>query len=425
MARKTAKKELLNELKGGIASVRLVGKAIVGKDTFPGAQQKEGKTWKHVRSSFGVASGEGNINYVQIDGGYKTDKPILYLLDTDFKPMQIDWEDRFNEEIIETVSQNRKLTAQIKKDENGKVIKKEFLSEIDLEEYLKENLENGMEVIVQADVEYSEWEEKQYTNYKIRSIYLNEPRKKNGVDIPARPHEATLRQTYLLNDYSLEKGWAKELEKNGSVMVNAFVPEYVSTVNINGEYVEVKETWAFPRRFKVQLPEKISEEKLPKLMALYKKLFFVKKDTVREISLVMKLNEGYEESSGEVEITPEMQELIDCGIMTEEEVMQDITIRGDKVSEVIFVKPGFKKSDGEKGKVLAIDDEKYAPAALIRPDLEEELDDEGEIDLDDEDFDNSGEKEEKASSKKEKVEEEDDDDGDGLDDLFDDEDIFS
>lgn len=423
MARKAAKKELLKELKGGIASVRLVGTARIGKDSFGGVQQKEKSTWKHVDSSFGIESGEGNVNYAQLKGGYKTDKPILYLLDEDFKPMQIDWEDRNNPEIIETVSQNRILTAAIEKDEKGKLIRKKFLSEIDFEEYLSVHLQNNQQIIAMCDVEYSEWNEKTYRNFKLRSVFLNEERKINNETVPARKPEATLRQTYLLNEGSLDRNWQKQLEKDGATHVNAFVPQYVGKISVNGEYVEVKQTLPFSQRIKIEIPETVSDEKLPKLIALYKKLFVVKKGAVREISLVMRLNEGYEEAVGEAEITPEMQELIDCGIMTAEEVEQDVTVRGDKVSETIFVKPGFRKlSEEAKTKEIAMDDDKYDPEALVWPDLDDDLD-EDEIDLDDDDFNNEDESAEDKDEKEESSE--DDEEDDGLDGLFDDEDIFA
>lgn len=439
MARRSGsseKKELLKDLKGGIASLRLVGAAKVNEHSFGGVQQKDGKTWKHVDSSFGVEIEEGNVIYGQVKGGYVTTRPLIYAMDEDYKPLQIPFDERFDEEWLGQVNNNNKFSAMIEREEiekevdgetvkvkEGKLIRKEFLSPIDFEEYLAKNLPNKAEVIVFCDVEYSEWQEKQYRNHIVRNVILNEERTVNGVVTPPKPHEATLRQTFLVNEYALEKSWAKDVKAEGSAMVNAFVPQYVGKLPVDGEYVEVKKVLAFPQRFKLEVPEDLDDEMLTKRLKLFKGLFSVKAGTLREISLVMKLNEGYQEATGEAEITEEMQELIDCGIMTEEEVKEDLTIRGNKVSEVIFVKPGFKKDEGGTKKILAKEDDKYDPSALSRPVIEKDedlLDDEGEVDLEEE-FDKEDEPEVKKEDKKdEKVE----DDDDGLDDLFDDEDIF-
>lgn len=391
VARRTSatKKELLTELKGGTASALFVGKAVVSSDSFTEAACKEGKTWKHIRNSFGVNVGEGNTHYIRLNGGYKTDRPLVYVRNTDFEPIQIPWDERFNKEKLANVTDQDFIQVRIKKNAEGKMITKKFLSVLDVNDYLNENLENDAEVIVSAQPEYSFYNDTIYTNYNIKGIFLNEGRVINEVEQDKRPSEATLRQTYFLNEHSLSKNWQKELKENGFTVVNAFVPEYTSNIMSNGTTFEFKKVLPYQRQFKVELSTELSDENKDKRINVFKKFFLVAKGEVRQASFVMKLNEGYVETTGQVEITDEMQELIDAGIMTEEEVKQDVTIRGDRVSEVIFVKPGFKKVEESGQKVIAIEDGVYDPSALVFPDLnadEEDLEEDDGILFDESDF---------------------------------------
>ena len=153
--------------------------------------------------------------------------------------------------------------------------------------------------MVSTDVEYSTYNDNTYTNFNIKGIYLNEARTVNEVEQPKRAPEATMRQTYFLNEHSLGKTWLKDLKEQGFTTVNGFVPQYISKLND----VEVKKVLPFARQFKIEIPVELEDEKKAKLLNVFKRYFVVPKDTVREISLVMKLNEGYVETTGEAEIT--------------------------------------------------------------------------------------------------------------------------
>ena len=93
------KVELLTELKQGASQFTLVGKAVIKDGALKGVLQKEGKTWRHVNSSFGVDTGDGNSVYARIWGGYKTDKPTLKRWNSENEFIDIAWNDRLNESV--------------------------------------------------------------------------------------------------------------------------------------------------------------------------------------------------------------------------------------------------------------------------------------------------------------------------------------
>lgn len=380
---------LLTELRGGQATFTLMGNAVVKGDALKGIQQKDGSTWRHVNSSFGVNTGEGNTVYARIWGGYKTDNPILYKQSAeDNKFFQIPWAERLKEERIESVAPYDIFRAGFERGEDGKLIVKEFLSEVDFEEYLREHLADGMPVRVRGEVEYSEYNDEINRRYNVQSVFLAESYKnKDGETVTPEPM-AQVRQTYLLDDGSLDRGWKRELEKEGSTIVRAFVPQYLSQQKVGGKYVDFKKTVPLAQAIVVKMKDATSEEELKSKQKIIDMFFKVKRDTVREIVLINDINEGYDEATG-VEINKEMQELIDMGVFTEEDIKKQVTIRGNRVSELVFLQPAVTKNRDTGDVSLQLNDEKYSPDVLIRPIVDGEDDDFGDDDdltLSDDDF---------------------------------------
>lgn len=367
--------ELLTELKGGQSNFTLVGKAVVKSDALQGVQQKEGKTWRHVNSSFGVSTGDGNTIYARIWGGYKTDKPILKRWDTDNNFVDIEWSNRLNEDIIKTIRPSELFKAGFERGEDGRLIIKEFLSEIDFEEYLREHLADGMSVRVRGEVEYSEYNDDINRRYNVKSVYLAEPYKnKDGETVTPEPL-AQVRQTYLLDDGALDRRWEKELDKNGRIVLSAFVPQYLSQRKVGEKYVPFKKTVPLHQGVVIKMKDATDEKELENKKKIVNMFFKVKRDTVREIVLINNINEGYDESTG-VEVNDEMKELIELGVFTEEDIKKQVTIRGNRISELVFSQPAVTKNR-ETGEVsLQLNDEKYAPEALVVPFIDGEDEDE-------------------------------------------------
>lgn len=364
--------DLLTELKGGQSSFTLMGRAIVKEDALQGVQQKEKSTWRHVNSSFGVDTGEGNTIYARIWGGYKVDKPILKRWDKENNFVDIKWENRLNEEIISNLRPNELFKAGFERGEDGKLIIKEFISEIDFEDYLREHLADGMSVRVRGEVEYSEYNDDINRRYNIKSVFLAEPYKgKDGETVTPVPL-AQIRQTYLLDSDALDRKWESELEKDGKTIVRAVVPQYLSNRKVGDKYVDFKKTVPLGQGIVIKLKDATDEKELATKKVIINKFFKVKRDVVREIVLVNNINEGYDEATG-VEINDEMRELIELGVFTEEDIKKQVTIRGNRISELVFLQPAVTKKDTGEIK-LQLDDAKYAPEALVVPFIDGEDD---------------------------------------------------
>ena len=98
-------------------------------------------------------------------------------------------------------------------------------------------------------------------------------------------------------------------------------------------------------------------------------MFTLKEGVVRELTINSVINEGYTTQTGDFEISKDMQELINLGLISEEEVKKSATVHGSRTSELIFLTPATNVTDD--GEItISMDDEKYAPDVLFTPDVD-------------------------------------------------------
>ncbi|MFT8556613.1 hypothetical protein [Liquorilactobacillus hordei] len=366
MATKT-KAKLETELKQGFAMFRAWGEVSINDDTFNGVQTSEKTGYKYVNVNFPLKLGDGKQVYLQLMDGYQPSKPILkrFSKKADEGMMDIKWEFRDKKDILDNVAPQSFINVRLEKDDNGKLIHKRFLSGIDAAEYMEKFLEKGQEVFVSGRVEYSRYNDEVQRRFNIKNISLNEGYTKKGEEVQAHEHEFSVEQTYLVEKDSISSRATKELKEDGRTIIEAYVPQYVSKEN--GQ--EVKDTLALPQ----QIVFTANEDNIDVRLKILDKLFKMKShDVVREVTLKIAVNEGYDQATGDIELTPEVQELIDLGFTTEEDVKKELTIRGNKISELIF--DGIKIiKDKETDKARMAVRDRYDISVLSVADEDEEV----------------------------------------------------
>lgn len=381
------KTKLETELHGGYASFRFCGTVGVNEDTFPKEDTTSDSGWKYRRASFPVKISDSNSLYVQMMGGRASTNPVVYVRNKEGQPIQLKWDMRNNADVQKNVDPNDFIVIRIEEDDSGKLLAKKFVSEVDAIDYLADHLSDGTKVHVGGNVEYQRYNGEISRSFNVNRITLAKEETK--------PY-ALMQQTYLVDAHALPRKWEKTLEEDRQIKLNVFVPQYVGKEN--GK--TIKRTLALPQQITFKA------EDVDKGIKAVEKLFKVDKKVVRELPLQAKVIYGYEQSTGNIEMTPELQELVDLGIMTEEQIKSEATVTGKKVDETIFDHPVIRK-DGDTTKLYGLD--RYAPEALIIPD-----DDEDEV----------------VESEEEKVFEEDGASNDGAgqsdeDDPFADDELFS
>ena len=353
-----AKEVVQTELKKGKASFTLTGKAKINQYTFKLGNTYE-SGWTDNKMNLGVDCGDGNVVYAELSGGYFPDKDSAVYAHgytesdgkrtDDYKNrLTIDWDDRLDEDVLDSVGEGSFLKMGIVMDGNDLDIKK-FLSGYDAVEYLQSVLENDMDIVVKGNIKYSGVEQT-YIKKEITHIYLNNKK--------AAP-KAEFTQTILLDSGSIDK---KIDEEKKTIGINAYVVDYVGKHKDKDskQQFEIKKNVVFPVRFEMDLSEK------PEIMSKMLKKYFqvTKKDAITELVVEGKLVESQNAVTITADDIPEdIKELIELGIYSEEEAMAKCAVGNNNKRDrrMVITRPAIiTVGQGEDRKQsISIDPVKY------------------------------------------------------------------
>lgn len=347
--------------------VNITGKVKIKENTFSGVQTSEKTGYKYTRINLGIDIGNQNVIYTEMMGGYQPNNPIIYAMSKeDNQGFQVNWADRLNEKIVETVADFRLHKVGLKRDEEGKLIIKNFLSPIDVADYLKENLTDGMEVTIRGSFSFSEFNGETKRKIDIQSIFLPYQQKEKdeqgndtGNLLPVQ-YGATFTQSILLTEDSYKR--LKKADKDaGEIIIPAKAVDYVSKKD--GKSIKKNLPFAVP------ITVKVNQENPEMTEKILGALFDVKKGKIRELTIEGTIIEGYDQqeiSDKDIELSAEVQELIAMGLYSEEEAKSKMTVRGSKVSKLVFTRPFLQKDRDDATKLkLDMSDDKYTPEDLF------------------------------------------------------------
>lgn len=356
MAKSTERKAL----KKGKAAFTLIGKAKVTDKTF-NLDNSYDSGWTDNQMYLGVDCGNGNMVYGEMRGGFfPDDDNILRGFSKDDKDdagkskmVEIAWEDRFDEELLDTIADTSFITVGVEKDVKDKTVYKKFLSSYDAVEYLNEHLEDGMIVNVKGNIGYSEYDENVSVKKEITSIVLSKV--EDEADF-----KATFTQTILLDANSIGK---KDAEKN-TMILNAYVVDYVGNPKIDGKKVAIKKNVTYPKQFEVAINE--DPEITAKMLQRYFKV--KKKNTINVLTVVGNLIEGAAiVNITEDDIPDDIKELIEMGLYSEEEAKAKCAVGGNnRERRMVIVKPDitYVGQDDNRKPTVALEEAKYEESDL-------------------------------------------------------------
>jgi hypothetical protein len=356
----------MTDLKKEKSYVTLVGNVKINDKSFEGEKtSKSGYKYKQVNIGFETA--EGNVIYGQMMGGFVPSKPIIFTFGKDGEKAEIAWADRKQKAIVDTISDYKLYRFGIVRKEDNKLDVQKFLSPYDAHDYLKENLKDGELVVARGTFSYSEYNGETQRRFEIQSIFLpKQPDADENGNIPAIERFAHFVQTYLFDEDSFKR-IAKADKEAGEIFIKGYVPEYVG----KRDGKEIKKTLAFPTSLCVKLNPDSAEttEKIAKL------LFNVKKGKVRVLTVEGTIVDGYETSeisSGDIEVTDDIKELMALGLYNEETLKERMTVRGNRQSKLVFERPYIIKDENNPDRpVMDKDDDKYVPEDLFYAEDEE------------------------------------------------------
>ena len=355
MAKSTERKAL----KKGKATFNLIGRAKVTDKTF-NLDNSYDSGWTDNQMDLGVDCGNGNIVYAEMRSGFFPDKDnVIRAYDKNekdesgkSKSVEIAWEDRLDEALLDSIADSSFLTVGVEKDVKGKTVYKKFLTAYDAVEYLNDYLEDGVVVNVKGNIGYSEYEGNVSVKKDITSIVLSKV--ENEEDF-----KATFSQTILVDSKSI----GKKNEEKGTMELEAYVIDYVGSPKIDGEKVEIKKNVVFPRTFEVEINEN------PEITAkMLQRFFKPKKGKLTEITVTGNLVEGAAiVNITEDDIPDDIKELIAMGLYSEEEAEKKCAVgNNNREKRMIIIKPDitYVGQGDERKPTVAFEENKYEDSDL-------------------------------------------------------------
>ena len=353
---KDTKKKLVK--KNWIASFMLIGEAKVNEDyTYKIDEKSEKSDWVYNVLNLGVDCGEKHgIIYTEMMGGYGAERDnVVYVhgkkddgKDDFDNRFTIDWDDRFDEKILEDIGDMCFLTVGLERDKKDKVYYKKFLSQYDAIAYIKENLTDGTVLNVKGNLKYQLYNGNVSVKKEITSIVLSK------VDDPSK-YFARFTQTMLLSKNSI----GKADKDKGILPIYAKVLEY--TKDYNGK--EVKQFIPMSKTFEYELD--LTNRAL--VEKVVEKVFKVKKG-ITEITFEGDFVEGGAVvTATEDDLPQDIKDLIDIGAYTLEEALAKCTLGGGKERRMLLRKPIIKMVGDDDNKVPQIQkfEQKYTDEDLI------------------------------------------------------------
>lgn len=367
------------------SSFTLIGKPVIGDYTYKINERSEKSNWIYNALNLGIDCGESaGIIYAEMLGGYSENgENKIYAHgkkedgSDDFESqIVVDWDDRFNDSVLEEIGDLSFVTVGLEKTSEGKTFYKKFLSEYDAIAYVKEHLKEDIVVNAKGRLSYSTYNDNVQVRKNITSIVLSK------VDDPAN-FKATFTQSILIDKDSVS---LKNIDKNKGVMfVDARVLDYVKEVN----GVEVKGQYPFNKTFEFEMDFE-KEEQCKKIV---NKLFKVKKG-ITQISFEGKFIESGAVIQATIDDIPDdIKELIDMGVYTEEEALASCTANGSKERRMVLIRPQIRLVGEDKKPVIQKFEERYTEEDLILDYVfnNNTNDDEVPFDADNTDSDDAGE----------------------------------
>ncbi len=345
--------------KDWVSNFTLIGKPIINDYSFKIDERSERSNWVYNALNLGVDCGEkhGTV-YAELMGGYSEENENKIFAhgkkedgSDDFEAqITVDWEDRFNDEVLEEIGDLSFITVGLEKTSEGKTFYKKFLSAYDAIAYIKEHLTEDMVVNVKGNLKYSTYNENVQVRKNINSIVLSK------VDDSAN-YKAAFTQTILIDKDSASLK-ADNIDKDKGVMyIDARVLDYVKEVN----GVEVKGQYPYNKKFEFEM-DFTNEAQCKKIMD---KLFKVKKG-VTQLTMEGELIEGGAVVTATLDDLPDdIKDLVEMGVYTEEEACAKCTANGSRERRMVLKKPQIKLVGEDKTPVIQRFEERFTEEDLV------------------------------------------------------------
>lgn len=353
--------------------------------------EKTKETKKMLSMTFGIKETDMNMAFVE---AFDSQQKVIKTMDVDNEKMDVDWDDRFDEDIIEKVANYRKYIVDLGDEHGGR---QEFITAYDMIEHLREHLPNYDGRVVVTGQFTRDWYAKKktyFSKFRIQNVFAAPEERKNRL---------LLTMDLFYNKSSLDDS---DFDENKKMTLDCYIEQYINK-DEGRKYVPIQVVFSGAKY-------DLENEKHKKLFDYKMKYIKVKNKNMVHIPWEIVLLRGAEEAEfDESMLTDSQREQVELGIKSVEDFRPKGNIYGDRIDEFRLFEP---KLEGD-----------YADGVLECDDTADEFEEKIFVPAADETMEEAKKNSKSAKSKSKKDDDDDDEppfDKDEDKDDVDEEDLF-
>lgn len=353
--------------------------------------EKTKETKKMLSMTFGIKETDMNMAFVE---AFDSQQKVIKTMDVDNEKMDVDWDDRFDEDIIEKVANYRKYIVDLGDEHGGR---QKFITAYDMIEHLREHLPNYDGRVVVTGQFTRDWYAKKktyFSKFRIQNVFAAPEERKNRL---------LLTMDLFYNKNSLDDS---DFDENKKMTLDCYIEQYINK-DEGRKYVPIQVVFSGAKY-------DLENEKHKKLFDYKMKYIKVKNKNMVHIPWEIVLLRGAEEAEfDESMLTDSQREQVELGIKSVDDFRPKGNIYGDRIDEFRLFEP---KLEGD-----------YADGVLECDDTADEFEEKIFVPAADETMEEAKKNSKSAKSKSKKDEDDDDEppfDKDEDKDDVDEEDLF-
>lgn len=323
------------------ARFNFVGTPVIPKEKkdakrpfFKEFTKEDGKKKRKMLSmTFGVKESDNNMAFVE---AFDSVQDTIKTFDTDNNKMDVDWEDRFDEDTVAAVANYRKYIVDLGEDYGGR---QEFITAYDMIKHLNEWLPQYKGRVVVTGQFTRDWYGKKkqyYSKFRIQNVFAAPEERKSRLGITAE---------LFYNKKSLDDA---DFDDTKKMTLDCYIEQYINK-DEGRKFVPIQVVFSASKY-------DLEKEKHKKLLDYKFKYLKVKNKRMVHIPWEMVLLRGAEEEEfDESMLTAAQKEQIELGIKTLDDFKPRGGVLGDRIDEFRLYDPKIE-GDYADG-VLEFDEE--------------------------------------------------------------------
>lgn len=325
---------------------KFTGKIRINKETDRNPWIRNGTTKngsKYTSINLIVLPSKENRGYTEIFGA---EQDSIFTRDTENESITIDWEDRFDSEVIDSVASYRKHILNV--DGN----REEFITDFDFVNAIVDNISNieGKTFTLTGQIRKNIYNGKVIDRFQIQNMYESGEDAKLGLRIEMNP--------FFWNKDGID---VSDFDETRKIVIDGYTSEYIDKEN-NGVYV--------PQRVVLDC-KKIDFDNEKHMMILNYKLKQIgleyiegkvkikkssyKSDNYKKVNLIINYMNGAEASEFSIDdLTDNQREAVELGLQSIEDFKPKGTAYGNKIIEYKII--NFDLRDEYRDGAIDVDD---------------------------------------------------------------------